>query len=62
MPQSRQNKTSDTVIELISLLPQEIELIKAIRERWRFGEITIIVRDGVPVRLRRITEFDDLHS
>ena len=50
---------NDTVIEIINLHPQEIELIKSIRNKWRFGEITIIARDGLPVRLRRVTEFID---
>ena len=50
---------NDTVIEIINLHPQEIELIKSIRNKWSFGEITIIARDGLPVRLRRVTEFID---
>ena len=52
----------DTVIEIINLHPQEIELIKALRNKWRFGEITVIVRDGLPMRLRRVVEFIDLQN
>lgn len=51
---------NDTTIEILSLHHKEVELIKAIRERWRFGEITIIARDGLPFRLKRVMEFDDL--
>jgi len=51
---------SDTTIELIELHQKELELIKNLRTNFRFGEITIIMRDGLPFRLRRITEFADL--
>ena len=54
--------TDTTTIELIELLPQEIQLIKSLRNSWKFGEVTILVRDGVPYRLRRITEFIDLND
>lgn len=30
------------------LAPQELNLIKMIREKYRFGEITIETRDGLP--------------
>jgi len=49
-----------TIIDIIELHSQEIELIKAIREKWKFGEITIIVRNGLPFRIRKVTEFEDL--
>lgn len=50
----------DTTV-VIELHPQEIQLLKAIRNNWRFGEITIIVRDGIPYRLKRVEEFIDLN-
>lgn len=49
-----------TVIELLELHPQEIELLKAMRTKWQFGEITIMTRNGLPFRMRRVTEFIDL--
>jgi hypothetical protein len=62
-----QNKNKDGMLELqndstiiIELHPQEIELIHNLRTKFRFGEITIIMREGVPFRIRRITEFEDL--
>lgn len=47
----------DTIVELH---PYELELLLSIRNKWRFGEITIIARDGLPVRIRRVTEFLDM--
>lgn len=52
-----EHKDSDIIIELH---PQEIQLIKAIRKNWRYGEVTILVRDGIPYRLKRVQEFIDL--
>ena len=59
--QTRQN-SSDTTIELIELRPEEMQLIKSIRTNWRYGEIVIIVRDGIPQRLKRVTEYIDLKT
>jgi len=53
---------NDTIIDIINLHPKEVQLLKSIRNNWRFGEITIITRDGLPVRLRRVIEFDDLQN
>lgn len=53
-------QSKDTVFEILELNPHEMELIKSIRTRWRFGEITVQVRDGVPFRLVRVQEFIDL--
>lgn len=53
---------SSKVIDWTILYPQEMELLKALRTKFRFGEVTIIMRDGVPQRLRRVTEFEDLSS
>lgn len=48
---------NDTVIEILELSRNEVELIHSIRKKWRFGEITLIVKDGQPIRLKRVTEF-----
>jgi hypothetical protein len=56
----RTARQSDTTIEIIELRPQEVQLIKALRNSLRFGEVTIKVRDGLPFRLVRIQEFVDL--
>ena len=50
----------DTTIEIITLHPNEMALIRSIRTQWKFGEVTILVRDGLPYRMRRVTEFIDL--
>jgi len=34
--------------QILPLKQQEIDLIVEIREKYRFGEITIITRDGLP--------------
>ena len=51
-----------TRIEILELHPHEMQLIHAIRNSLKFGEITIKVRDGLPVRLIRIQEVLDLSS
>jgi hypothetical protein len=51
--------TNDTTT-IIELHRNEMELIKALRTKFRFGEVVIIVRDGLPVQLKRTTEFENL--
>lgn len=62
--QSSRIKSDTAVIEsrleILELHEKEVELIKNLRTKFRFGEVTIIMRDGIPFRLRRITEFADL--
>lgn len=55
-------KSDTTIFEVLELRPEEMNLIKSIRNSWRFGEITILVREGVPYRIRRVTEFLDLQD
>lgn len=55
-------KNNDSVIELIELTRNEIQLIKSIRHNWRFGEVVVIVSNGQPYRLKRVTEFIDLDT
>ena len=54
------NTGDTTVIEIVELHPQEIELLKAIRHKWKFGEMTILARNGLPFRIVRVQEFIDL--
>ena len=49
-----------TIIEVVQLTTQEVELIKAIRHKWKFGELVIQVRNGQPFRMVRVQEFIDL--
>lgn len=51
--------TNDTYLELIDLHTYEMELIKRLRQ-YRFGEITIVMKDGLPVRFKRITEIENI--
>ena len=43
-------------MEIKDLKPQEIKLIKLIRNKYRFGSITIITRDGLPVDVTQTVE------
>ena len=52
---------NDSYIELIDLHTYEMELIKRLR-KYKYGEITIIMKDGLPMRFKRITEIEDLQS
>lgn len=55
------NLTNDTtILEIIDLHPNEMRLLRMLRNKYKFGDITIIMQDGVPMGLRRITEFDKL--
>lgn len=42
------------------LHPLEIELIKRIREKYRFGEVTLILHEGLPRKIKAVTIFEDL--
>ena len=55
------NQSNDSVIEILELHPSEVELLKNLRTRFKFGEVTIVMRDGVPQRLKRVTEFAELN-
>lgn len=57
---TKRGATNDSTIEIIELRPEEVQLLKNLRHNFRFGEVTILMRDGIPVRLKRITEFADL--
>ena len=49
-----------TFIEIMHLHPYEMQLLRGIRDKWRFGEIVILVRNGLPYRMVRTQEFLDL--
>jgi hypothetical protein len=40
----------------------EANLLTKLRTKYRYGEIIIIMHDGIPQRLKRVEEFDDLHG
>jgi len=42
------------------LTPKELQLIWLIRNRFRFGEILMQVRDGAPFRIMKAFESTDL--
>lgn len=45
--------------EILMLHPLEAWLLKNIRDKCRFGEITIKTQNGVPVRIIRTIIYDD---
>lgn len=49
-------------IELGALHEREKRLIFAIRTKYRYGELKIITRDGLPFRLKISERFEDLSS
>lgn len=46
----------------LELHPNELALILAVRNKFRFGEVIVIVRDGVPQRLKKVEIFEDLNQ
>lgn len=49
---------NDTVIEILELHPNEVYLLRSLRTRFRFGDITITMREGLPFQWKRITEVE----
>jgi hypothetical protein len=58
-PSTTNSYDTDIIIELH---PYEMQLIRQLRNNFRFGEIVILVREGLPYRLKRVTEFSDLDT
>jgi hypothetical protein len=44
----------------MELHPMEVELLQRIRNKYRFGEIVIECRDGLPFRIGRTTVYEAL--
>lgn len=44
----------------MELHPMEAELIQRIRNKYRFGEIVVECRDGLPFRLGKTTVYEKL--
>ncbi len=38
----------------------EIELLRRIREKYRFGELVLILHEGLPRKIRQVTVYEDL--
>ena len=51
--------SNDTTFEIMELHQHEMQLLRHLRQVG-FGEITIIMRDSLPVKMKRIIEFTDL--
>lgn len=46
----------ETSNDIYPLKPQEIELIKLMRTKYRFGTIEVMVRDGIPQDILKTVE------
>jgi len=44
----------------VDLHPNEWELIRLIREKYRFGIIEVITRDGIPDRISKTTVYESV--
>ena len=56
-----QPKNAKVSQESLGLLDQaEIELVHHIRNRFRYGQIVVEVRDGKPYRINKVTEYQTL--
>ena len=56
----RQQSNKITRESLGELTQKEVELLYWIRNRFRWGELIIEVRDGYPFRIRKAIEFQTL--
>jgi ribosomal protein S3AE len=46
--------------ELANLHPNEVALINKWRTKYRYSEITIIIQDGVPLRIKQVVTTETL--
>ena len=60
VPMEKTRQSNDSLIEILEMHPFEVELLRNLRTRFRFGEVVIIMKDGLPLRLKRVTEFAEL--
>jgi hypothetical protein len=56
------NIDDDKKKNVLVLSKNEENLIVKLRKDYRYGEIIIVMHDGVPQRLKKIEVFDDLHG
>lgn len=45
---------------LKSLRPEEVILILALRNKFRYGEVNVLMRDGIPQRVLKVELYVDL--
>lgn len=45
---------------LKTLRSEEVVLILALRSKFRFGEVSVFMRDGIPQKILRVEIFADL--
>lgn len=55
-----EQKSKTTLESLGELDQKELELIHLIRTKYRYGELIILTRDGLPYRVAKATEYSSL--
>lgn len=58
--QKQKNQSRQAPKTFNDLHPKEVELIKLIREKFRFGKITVILHDGLPQRIEETIQYTAL--
>lgn len=58
--QESTNKLTPNKDLIIQLDEKEFNLIMLIREKYRYGEVTLITHAGLPQKIKKVTEFEDL--
>lgn len=48
--------------EPIKLTIREELLILALRNRWKHGEVIVVMRDGQPVRIKKAWDSEDIEN
>lgn len=47
-------------IDLGKLHPKEVQLIYYIRNKFKYGDVVVQTRDGLPYRISRAVEYQEL--
>lgn len=55
--QQKESRAIPSQEELGRLNLKEIQLIHLIRTQYRFGELTVITKDGLPYKIMKTTEY-----
>jgi len=47
---------------IIELHPKEIALILSLRSKFQYGDVVVVMHQGLPARLKQVVVFDDLNT
>lgn len=60
LPKTDNHKQKDNLI--MTQNQNETNLILKLRTKYRYGEVIIVMHDGICQRIKEIRVFDDLHN